>query len=116
MLPSSSDASAEAPESVLGMVRLVEVVLKPGKWARPPLVKTGVTGAHAQPRLRRGWCPGNFHYLAGRPLPARLSRASLSEEWYRPLAREVSIAVAYKWHPASSEWILSIWITNREWH
>jgi transposase len=30
VLPSSSDARAEAPESSLGMVRLVEVVLEPG--------------------------------------------------------------------------------------
>ena len=37
MLPSSSGASAEAPESVLGMVRLVEVVLKPGSRACPPV-------------------------------------------------------------------------------
>jgi hypothetical protein len=44
------DARAEAPESALGMVRLVEVVLKPGKRACPPLATTGVSGAHTQPR------------------------------------------------------------------
>ncbi|NCZ92579.1 MAG: 30S ribosomal protein S8 [Actinobacteria bacterium] len=37
VLPSSSGARAEAPESNLGMVRLVEVVLKPGSRACPPL-------------------------------------------------------------------------------
>ena len=41
MLPSSSDARAEASESRLGMVRLVEVGLKPGKRACPPLSSAG---------------------------------------------------------------------------
>ena len=54
MLPSSSDARAEAPESALGMVRLVEVALKPGKRACPPLATTGVIGVDGQPRRGRG--------------------------------------------------------------
>jgi hypothetical protein len=41
------------PESPLGMVRLVEVVLEPGKRACPQLATTGVSGAQTQPRLRR---------------------------------------------------------------
>jgi hypothetical protein len=35
--PSSSEASSEAPESLLDMVRLVEVVLEPGKRTCPTL-------------------------------------------------------------------------------
>jgi hypothetical protein len=49
VLPSSSYARAEAPESALGMVRLVEVVLEPGKRACPAHATTGVSGVHAHP-------------------------------------------------------------------
>ena len=46
----------EAPESILGMVRLVEAVLKQGKWASPPLsrleTKSVVSSAPATPGLR----------------------------------------------------------------
>ena len=50
-------ARAEAPESALGMVRRVEVVLKPGKWVCRPLATTDASGVHAQPRLRLGSGP-----------------------------------------------------------
>ena len=36
-LPSSSDAREEAPQSSLGMVHLVELVLEPGERTCPPL-------------------------------------------------------------------------------
>jgi len=40
LLPSSSEASSGAAQCVVGMVRLVEVVLEPGKRACPPRVPT----------------------------------------------------------------------------
>ena len=46
MLPSSSGARAEAPESILGTVRLVEVVLKPGSRACPPIATPAVGPGH----------------------------------------------------------------------
>jgi hypothetical protein len=54
VLPSSSDARAEASESALDMVRLVEVVLKPGKRACRPLSTSDNIGAHAQ-RISNTW-------------------------------------------------------------
>jgi len=49
-LPSSSDAREETPQSSLGMVRLVEVVLEPGKRACPPLSSAGAwSGDHLSP-------------------------------------------------------------------
>jgi hypothetical protein len=50
-------ARAEAPESALGMVRRVEVVLKPGKWVCRPLATTDASGVHAQARLPLGSGP-----------------------------------------------------------
>jgi len=41
-MPSSSEARSAAAQWVLGMVRLVEVVLKPGKRACPPLATPDV--------------------------------------------------------------------------
>ena len=54
LLPSCSDAREEALESSLGMIRLVEVVLKPGKRA-------------CLPHLRRGGGSGDLHHFRGRP-------------------------------------------------
>jgi hypothetical protein len=47
LLQSSSDPRAKVPESALGMVRLVEVGLKPGRRACPSLATTGVSEVHA---------------------------------------------------------------------
>ena len=70
LLPSSSNAREEAPKSSLGMVRLVEVVLKPGKRASahpgsPPLAtQAGASrlrcATHPPPRPSRGGVPGAF--------------------------------------------------------
>ena len=72
VLPSSSGARAEAPESVLGMVRLVEVVLKPGSRACPPFSSAGAqNGGQLSPGVAGAEASGNFHHCRGRELSVR---------------------------------------------
>jgi hypothetical protein len=58
VLPSSSDARAEAPESALGMVRLVEVVLKPGKRSAHPLQRLAFQERTLNPGYAGAEAPG----------------------------------------------------------
>jgi hypothetical protein len=50
----------------LGMVRLVEVVLEPGKRACPPLSSAGaLSGGQLSPGVAGAEAPGNFHHSPG---------------------------------------------------
>jgi len=92
-MPSNSGARAEAPESVLGMVRLVEVVLKPGSLACPPFSSAraesgdqfslGVAGAEGS---------GNFHQCSGRE-HAKVAMEGHKGESVGVLARKASTVI-----------------------
>jgi hypothetical protein len=55
LLPSSSEASSGAAQWVLGMVCLVEVGLKPGKRASPPLATSALPPASEVRPLSPGY-------------------------------------------------------------
>ena len=70
MLPSSSDASSGEAQWVLGLVRLVEVVLEPGKRTCQPLATpAGVSRLRCAPMLAKpAWGAGGLTPLYGTQL------------------------------------------------
>jgi hypothetical protein len=62
--PSSSDVMAEAPESGLDIVRLVETGLKPGTWGCPSIATLAsepiALGARSTPATQGWGCRGNY--------------------------------------------------------
>ncbi|MEY3930699.1 MAG: hypothetical protein RLZZ516_2409, partial [Cyanobacteriota bacterium] len=66
VLPSSSGASAEAPESILGTVRLVGVVLEnQGNGPAHPLQRLAFQECTLSPGYAGAEASGNFHHLVG---------------------------------------------------
>jgi len=66
VLPSRRVGRPEVPEPAWAMVRLVEVVLKPGKRVCPPPSSAGaLSGGQLSPGYAWAEAPGNFHHLTG---------------------------------------------------
>ena len=64
--PRVAAPDAKAPESVLGMVRLVEVLLKQGSRACPPCSSAGaVSGGQLSPFVPGAEAPGNCQHCRG---------------------------------------------------